>query len=60
MTGTVEDEAGQVIEDEKFSAMSFGYAAKGWMVEAAKANRWAAWAVYEGVGDREVGAARGN
>ncbi|MER3478876.1 MAG: hypothetical protein C4287_23435, partial [Leptolyngbya sp. ERB_1_2] len=43
---------GQVIEDNKFRQMSFGYDANGRMVRAARANSSEARSVYDGLGNR--------
>jgi RHS repeat-associated protein len=51
-TGTTYNDAGQVIADSKFRAMSFGYDANGRMVKAAKANVPDALSVYDALGNR--------
>lgn len=51
-TGTVYDEAGNVIADNKFRSMSFTYDANGRMVKAAKPDQSEAWTVYDATGNR--------
>ena len=49
-TGTTYDEAGNVITDNKFRAMSFAYDANGRVVKATKANTPEAISVYDAAG----------
>jgi hypothetical protein len=51
-SGTTNNDAGQVVTDSKFRAMSFGYDANGRMVKAAKANVPDALSVYDALGNR--------
>jgi RHS repeat-associated protein len=51
-TGTTYNDAGQVIADSKFRAMSFGYDANGRMVKATRANVPDALSVYDSLGNR--------
>lgn len=50
--GTTYDDAGKVIEDNKFRAMTFAYDANGRIVKASKVNQLDAWTVYDGGGNR--------
>lgn len=51
-TGTVYDDAGQVITDNKFRQMSFAYDANGRQIKASKANTPDAYSVYDALGNR--------
>ncbi len=51
-TGTTYNEAGQVVTDNKFRTMSFGYDANGRMVKATKASFPDALTVYDTLGNR--------
>lgn len=51
-TDTTYNEAGMVIEDEKFRDMEFGYDADGRMVKASRTSFPDAWTVYDGLGTR--------
>ncbi len=51
-TGTVYDEAGQVITDDKFRNINFAYDANGRQVKASKANVPDALTVYDALGNR--------
>jgi RHS repeat-associated protein len=51
-TGTTYNEAGQVVTDNKFRTMSFGYDANGRMVKASRANVPDALSVYDALGNR--------
>lgn len=51
-SGTTYDEAGQVVVDNKFREMGFGYDANGRMVKATKHNQPDAWTVYDALGNR--------
>lgn len=51
-TGTTYNEAGQVIMDNKFRLMSFGYDANGRMVKASRENQPDALSVYDSLGNR--------
>ena len=51
-TGTSYDEAGQVITDDKYRSMGFGYDANGRTVKATKTGVPDAWTVYDGLGNR--------
>lgn len=51
-TGTVYDDAGQVVTDNKFRAMGFAYDANGRMVKATKQGVPDAWTVYDALGNR--------
>ena len=51
-SGTTYNEAGQVVTDNKFRVMSFGYDANGRMVKATKANVPDALSIYDASGNR--------
>lgn len=51
-TGTTYDEAGQVVQDNKFRGMGFSYDANGRVVKVTKANTPDATTVYDALGNR--------
>jgi RHS repeat-associated protein len=51
-TGTTYDDAGQVVTDNKFRTMSFGYDANGRQIKASRASVPDAWTVYDASGNR--------